>query len=116
MYIVYLKKIEENGSLLSQHAMGIPSIAGFGSMRYCMGLGGVIPLVGSKGKTQKAPNILRYLKIANSGLFYSRRVTQNKQTGTSKNTMKYSQSEEKFCYLKHKLLIQIKIAKQFFYK
>ena len=40
--------------------------------------------------------------MANSELFYTRRVTQNKQAATSKDTMKGFQLEKKFCYLKNK--------------
>ena len=36
-----------------------------GSMEYNMGLGGAISLVGSIGKTPKAPAILRHLKPDN---------------------------------------------------
>ena len=66
-----------------------------------MGLGRVILLVGLRGKVPKAPTILRYLKpkIANSGLFYTRQVTQNESIAASKDI----KEKEKFCYLKNKL-------------
>ena len=65
-------------------------------MRHCMGLGGVIPMVESRGKVPKAPTILRYLSLkkANSGLFCTRRVTHNKQIATSKDVMKDCQLEK----------------------
>ena len=53
---MYLKKIEENdvnGLLLSQHPRITPSIVGVGSMKHCMRLGGVIPLVAPTAKLQK---------------------------------------------------------------
>ena len=40
------------------------------------------------------------MKVADSGLFYNIRVTQNQQKGTSKDMMKDFKLEEKFCYLK----------------
>ena len=36
-----------------------------GSMKRCVRLGNVIPLVGTKGEAPKAPTILRYLKLEN---------------------------------------------------
>ena len=70
-----------------------------------MGLGRVILLVGLRGEVPKAPTILRYLKpkIANSGLFYTRQVTQNESIAASKDIKKDFQLKEKFCYLKNKL-------------
>ena len=38
----------------------------WGSIGHSMGLGGAIPLVGSRGKAPKAPTILTYLKPENS--------------------------------------------------
>ena len=85
-------------------------------MGHCMGFGGVIPLVRSRGKAPKAPTILRYLKpdIAFSGLFFTRRVTQNKGIATSKDTMKDCQPEEKLCCLKNQLTYPNKHSKLIF--
>ena len=50
------------------------------------------------GNTPKAPTILRVFKgleyIGNSGLIYTRRVTQNKQITTTKDNMKDCQLED----------------------
>ena len=64
-------------------------------MGHCMGFGGAIPLVESRGNMPKAPTTLRYLKpynyIANSGLIYTRRVSQDRQI--TKDKMKDRQLE-----------------------
>ena len=83
-------------------------------MGHCMGFVSVILLVGSKGKAPRAATILRYLKITNFGLFYTRRVTQNKDIATSKDTMKDCQPEEKFYCLKNKLTYPNKHSKLIF--
>ena len=72
-------------------------------------LGDVIPLVVSRRNMPKAPTILRYILqyIANSGLIYIRRATQNKQITTSKDKMKDCQLDDeinfvllqKWCYM-----------------
>ena len=74
-------------------------------MGHGMGLGDLIPVVGFRGNSQKLLLFwdIENLKIANSGLFYTRRVTQNKEIATSKDTVKDCQPEEKFCCLKIKL-------------
>ena len=81
-----------------------------------MGLGGVVPLVGSKGKAPKAPTVLRYLKPENTQfwIIYTWPVTQNKQSTTSEDTMKDCQPEEKFCCLKNKLTYPNKNTKIIF--
>ena len=104
--------------MLSKHPMGVPIVAGV--MGRCMGLGGVIPLVGSRGNTLVLTHCSKYLKvlkalkyIANSGLISTRRVTQSKQLTTSKDTMKGYQSDEKFGYLKKCLTYPNKNSKIF---
>ena len=54
------------------------------------------------------------MKIANSGLFYTGKLTQNQQIATSKDMMKDCQSEYKFCCLKNKLIDPNKNSKIIF--
>ena len=75
-----------------------------------MGLGG-----GIQGQNSRRFNYLNVLKIAISGLLYTRQVTQNKQIAASIDTMKDCQLEEKFCYLRNKLLYSNKNSKIYFY-
>ena len=85
--------------------MGIPNVEVHGALYgtwWCDPPGVV------QWQSHKSLNYLRYLqyqnikgiKIANSGLIYTRRGIQNKQTAISKDTMKDYQSEEKFLLFK----------------
>ena len=67
-------------------------------MAHCMGLGGVIPLVGSRGNTPKAPTILWACKalqyIAKPRPIYTRSVNRSKQITTSKDKIKDCQLDD----------------------
>ena len=53
------------------------------------------------------------MKIANSGLVYTRRVTQDQEIATSKDMMEDCQSES-FCYLKNQLIYPNENSKTIF--
>ena len=59
-----LGKIMQAGHCLANTQWVFPMQ--LGSMVHCMGLGGVIPLVGPRVKVSKGPTILRYFKPENS--------------------------------------------------
>ena len=54
------------------------------------------------------------MKTTYSGLFYTRKVTQNESTVASKHITKVFQLKEKFCYLKNKLTYSNKNSKTIF--
>ena len=93
------KKFGKNNvswSLLSLYTIGVSNIAGvLGALHgawWCDLPGGV------QGKHSKSSNYLKVFKalqyIANSGLIYTRRVTQKRQTTTRKDKMKDCQLED----------------------
>ena len=57
-------------------------------------------MVGPRGEAQKTLSISRYSrpKIANSGLFYTSQVLQNKKFATAKDSMIDHQLVDKCCY------------------
>ena len=46
-------------------------------MVHCLGLAGVIPMMGSRGKPPKAPTILKYLKPENNKFWTVLRQASN---------------------------------------
>ena len=80
--------------MLSKHTMGVSNKAGVHGTLY--GAWWCHPPGGARSNTPKAQTILRYYKqyIANSGLIYTRQVTQNRQITTTKDKVKDCQLED----------------------